>query len=216
MGKDHADPCERTVTDMNSSSFADKLKEITGCMSGEEIRDAIDRLNSYRTSAFRKNSIDKGMAAQIVSEAMDEAELYFRYRGAVRKLKTTGASVLTKEVFEELKRFIPVIDGPWWLHNGQAVLENRSRIDDRPTANIRPVLCISDLSGSGLRIGDIFMINGEYLKLISERIAIRTDCLQGFCSFRSDYDDSLVRLCVEGWYGKLVRDNRKFKPWRRD
>ena len=213
MGKDHADPSERIGTEMNSSSFADKLKEMTGCMTGEEIRDAIDRLKEYRTNAFKRKSIDKAIAAQIASEAQDEAELYFRHRGAVRKLKTTGASVLTKEVFEELRSFIPVIRLPWWLHNGQAVIENSLRIAYRPTANIRPVLCISDLSESGLRIGDIFMINGEYLKLISEMIAIRTDCLKGFCSFTSGYDDeSMVRLCVEGWYGKLVRENRQFAP----
>lgn len=76
---------------------------------------------------------------------------------------------------------------------------------------------MEDLSGL-LNQGDVFFINEEKFFLLSPFLAVRTECLGGMLSIdtspfkyaitRQDaYRESLLKMCVDGWCLKLIREN---------
>ncbi len=203
---------------MNKNEFTNELKELSRNMTPEQIERAIAALSKSRNSIYLKENQNKAEISRLLSTTeWNETELSFFMENAPESselgtVKIIGASLLTREDYDKYKSNLPM--GPayqWWLYDKTPVYG--STISSRSQyayAYVRPVLILSDTDSSGLISGNSFYINTERFKMISNRLALKTTCLQDSCSFTSEsYESSLIRYCVEGWYARLVRLNRK-------
>ena len=79
---------------------------------------------------------------------------------------------------------------------------------------IRPVLIISNLNSSGLKIGDVFKFGGKRFEIISNDKAF---CLNniGQCAFRkgsgtsdmNEYEKSDVKKYIDEWFEKSIKES---------
>ncbi len=203
---------------MNKNDFTNELKELMSSMSEEEIEKTINALSSCRTAVYKKVNREKSRKAMLFSTASRyEAELQYIGAGAkTGTLKTVGASLLTDSDFVDfgqLRSVIPYTTDNWWLHNGYLVSDNRINWMNIKKGNgkIRPVIIIDHIHGD-LTPGEAFCINDESFILLTELLAIRAACFDEFCSYTAvNYECSIARFCVDGWYMKLINDNKTSK-----
>ncbi len=201
---------------MNKKEFTNELRELSQCMTKEQIERAIMALNGCREKIFRKASQDKeDLSGLLVTIDRNEAEFSFIMAGAPvntvpGKVKVLGASLLTSGDFELFGCNLPDTYYLWWLYDRKLVWGKKpANQNDNQYAFIRPVLIISDAGTSGLKAKDEFYINTEKFRMISDSIAIKTACLQDSCSFTAqNYESSMIKCCVEGWYVQLMRSNK--------
>lgn len=205
---------------MDKYEFKSSLQELMGTMTEEEIEKAIDILNNNKAAVYMKENHNRGEEAKFLSTAdRIDSDLYYiikRRDGTLIKdgiLKTLGASNLTKEDHYTFANWIPEIKRDWWLYDGYWISDNGQVFaagwHSETTHWIRPILIIDEIIGN-LHRGESFQINDESFVLISDRIAIRTMCLEDKCTFLSgSYDTSVLKYCVNGWYFRLVHENEK-------
>ena len=216
---------------MNKNDFKSELKELMSSMSENEIEKAISALSRCKTRVYKKNNQKNGEKARLYSTTeRHESELY--YVGLRRKegtIKVIGASLLTVHDYDLLKDVLPANNDSWWLYDksvysdcdkfrvsirssGREIsrLENNEN-DNKISGKIRPVLVIDKINGD-LSAGDVFYINDEKFQLLTPSIAIKTACFKELCTYNAaDYESSVLRYCVDGWYMKLIRDNEQLK-----
>ena len=196
---------------MDKYEFDEELKAVVGYMSEEEIGKAIDAIDKCKRAIFKEHSRMMSEISELLQNAeQNEAMLTYSTRWSkTGKLKVLGASMLSTCDFNRYYHKIPAIGSEWWLNDKIVVV--KSDIDwryNKSVAYVRPILIVSDPRSSGLYPGNVFYINEEKFKLLSNSIAIKTRCLGDVCSFTEDYENSLIKFCVDGWYARLVRVNK--------
>ena len=200
---------------MNKTEFTNELKELMSTMSEEEIRKTINALNGCRSSVSRKQNRENSEKSRLfLTSERREAELYYLGEGKLEGvIVTVGASLLTSTDYTRLREELAGGDcfcgGNWWLFDHYRITSGNicAPKDSTTTGKIRPVLLIERIGGN-LKPGDCFHVNYDRFKLLTPSLAIRVDCLPDSCTFLGDeYPLSLPRFCVDGWYGKLIREN---------
>ncbi len=195
---------------MNKFDFAAELHELSQQMTEDEIKKAIEALNECRDRIYTNNSEDKKELSRTLKEAgIEEAVVRFRKseHTDMGELKVYGATLLRYEDYMTYVKELPHWPGAWWLYNKMAVKDDKIECTAN-TACIRPVLILSNPDQAGLRPGDVFFIGTDRFKLITRTQAIMCRCLKDVCTYLSEYDSSIVRFCIEGWYAGLLRRNR--------
>ncbi len=216
MGQGGEDKDRREVTDMNKTEFTNELRELSQFMTEEQIEMAITALNGCRQAINKKkNQNREGISRLLDTFERNEAEFSFTKAGSnvnasPGKVRVLGASLLTRKDFYEYGANIPKQRFFWWLYDGGIAKDSSfPSWESGKSAFIRPVLIISDEDASGLNTGDDFYISTERFRMISASIAIKTVCLQDSCTFTAeDYESSMIKCCVEGWYARLMRSNK--------
>ena len=194
----------------NRNDFAAELNELLPFMTEDEIKKAIDTLNECRDDVFMNRSCDKRDLSKILLDNdMEKAVVRFRKseHTDMGELKVYGATLLRYEDYMTYVKELPHWPGAWWLYNKMAVKDDKIEYIAN-TACIRPVLILSNPDQAGLRPGDVFFIGTDRFKLITRTQAIMCRCLKDVCTYLSEYDSSIVRFCIEGWYAGLIRRNR--------
>lgn len=197
---------------MNKDDFTKELKELMSSMSEEEIEKTISALSSCKSAVYRKNNQEKGEKARLLSTIeRHEAELYYvGERIKEGTIRAVGASLLTSRDFDLLSNELPCTKDSWWLYDRYRVSnKHRSWSNDRTKGGkIRPVIVIDEIQGN-LEQGEAFYINDERFKLLTPLLAIKTECLEDLCTYTAaNYECSIARFCVDGWYLRLVGDNK--------
>ena len=200
---------------MNKNDFTNELKELMSSMSEEEIEKTINALSGCKSAVYKKNNQEKGEKARLLSTTeRHEAELH--YVGERKKegtLKAVGASLLTSCDFDLLRSKLPSINDNWWLYDKYRVSNNNRNwsYDSATGGKIRPVIVIDDINGN-LEPGEVFYINDEKFKLLTPSLAIKSACFEDLCTYSAtNYECSILRLCVDGWYMKLIKENETHK-----
>ena len=197
---------------MDKNEFTKELKELLSSMSEEEIEKTLNALNGCKSAISKKVSREKGEKARLLSTVeRNEAELRYtsddgKSEGIVRLL---GASLLTCQDFDLLKDYITGSNDAWWLYDKNIVSNgHRNYAYKSTTGKIRPIVMVKEISGD-LKVGEWFYINDTKFRLISQCLAIKSSCLDDYCTyFASNYECSVLKLCVDGWYMKLIRENK--------
>ena len=199
---------------MDKKEFTAELKELMSTMSEEEIEKAINALNGCKMAINRKNNQEKGEKARLLSTVeLNRSELrYVKSDNREGTIKVYGASLLTTCDYRDHSDIIPGTKGNWWLYS-KSLIENGHlqyycyKKDE--VAAIRPVLVVEEL-GDGLKPGDTLYINGGKFNVITPYLIIKSSCLDDKCTFgAANYESSMIKLCVDGWYMKLVKENEK-------
>ncbi len=198
---------------MERQEFTKELKDLMGCMTKEELEKTISVLNGCK-EAVRKNDMERKhkVSPYFTDSDAFPAELdYTAFTGEKGVIELEGASLLTQRDFDAFKNVVPVCYHDWWLKDSALVINNgRTRtpyFDSSTAGKIRPVLVIRGGRGN-LRPGSIFSVNGEEFKMIHPDLAIRIKPLEDFCTYLcKDYSSSIQRICVEGWFARLCREN---------
>ena len=200
---------------MNKNDFESELKDLMSSMSEEEIKKTINALSACKSAVYRKNNQEKSEKARLFSTTeRHEAELhYIREREKEGTLKAIGASLLTTHDYGLLSNKLPECNESWWLRD-KTLVSNNLRFgyySNNTLGRIRPVLIIEEIDGD-LKVGEAFYINDEKFKLVTSFIAIRISCLEDLCTFNViNYECSILKYCVDGWYMKLIKENTKQK-----
>ena len=196
---------------MDKKEFTAELRDLLPSMSEEEIEKALNALNGCKTAISKKTNQEKGKKARLLATTeRDEAEL--RVVDSQKKegtIKTIGASLLTDSDFEEAKNILPDVKDDWWLYDKRRV-SNHCSVCYFPHSlgKIRPVIIVDKIIGD-LQRGEMFYINDESFRLLSPSLIIRSSCLDDSCTYdAARYECSVLKLCVDGWYRKLIRENR--------
>lgn len=198
---------------MVGNGFLDKLNGVAGSMNEKEIYKAIDELCRLREKVYTKEKEIKLYLSQLLNDyKKNEAVLTFSMTGQwTGRLKVYGAGLLKGHWCNAVRtKRIPDSDMAWWMdgYSWPVVKDNGNMyyMQNMPAANIRPVLILPEAGESFIERGDVFFINGQKFKQISEYIAIRYECLDAECS-RSDIDNGLGQCIVNEWYRELIEDN---------
>ena len=197
---------------MDKKEFTTELKDLLSSMSEEEIEKTLNALNGCKTAICKKNNQEKGEKARLLSTTdRNESELHFvRGKNKEGTIKAIGASLLTAFDFEEAKKVLPRIVDNWWLYDKQRVSDNCSEwyYNENTGGKIRPVIIVDEIKGD-LQPGEEFSINNESFRYISPSLIIRNNCLDDLCTYNAlNYECSILKLCVDGWYMKLIRENQ--------
>ena len=198
---------------MDKNEFTRELNELLSSMSEEEIERTLNALNGCKSAISKKVSREKGDKARLLATVeQNEAEFHYESRDgrSAGTIKLLGASLLTLQDYNLLKHRIPGTKDPWWLYDGCIIKNEKVNYNFTGTVGkIRPVVLIEEINGD-LKPGDIFFINDEKFLLISQCLAIKSICLEDFCTHKTYYYEcSVIKLCVDGWYMKLIRENKK-------
>ncbi len=197
---------------MDKNEFTTELKELMATMSEAEIEKTISAINACKTVICKRNNQereDKSRLLGIVER--NESELRFTGKnGKTGTIKAIGASLLTANDFHQYKSNMPEIEDEWWLYEAKQRVKNNVGCwaeNLRIVCKIRPVIIVDKIDGD-LQLGETFYINDEMFRLISPCLIIKNSCLYDSCTYTSvNYDSSLVKLCVDGWFAKLVKKN---------
>ncbi len=155
-----------------------------------------------------------------------------------KKLKITGATLLSASEYEEYYKNIPGCKEPCWLRSEYDVgaynricskwacfVYPRSCCFNGDLAyfgncGIRPALCI-DLDSSDLKIRDKFKLSGYTFTIISKNYAL-CDGIINKCAFdRSseeefvDYNASDAKKVVDAWFYMINKDSKSSKKTRK-
>jgi len=139
-------------------------------------------------------------------------------------LDITGATLLTKEEAKELPKKLLSHDTWWWTRSpsrysdGAISVSSYGYVNNNGTGvlsagKVRPVLTISNLEFSGLKIGDTFEFGGQKFEIISNDKAFCLDDI-GQCAFREDwraddannYEKSDVKKFIDEWFEKSIEE----------
>lgn len=197
---------------MDKKEFATELKDLLSSMSEEEIEKTLNALNGCKAAISKKNNLEKGEKARLLSTTeRHKAELRFTGRGGKEgTIKAIGASLLTRFDFGEARNILPGIKGDWWLYDKGRVSNNYTErcFDQKTVGKIRPVIIVDEIKGD-LRQGEVFSINDETFRLLSPCLVIKNNCLDDLCTYNAaNYECSVLKLCVDGWYMKLIKENQ--------
>ena len=203
---------------MNKNDFEIELKELMTSMSEKEIEKTIMALSKCKSSVYKRNNREKAEKSRLFS-TVERNESKLRYLGKEKKegyIKALGASVLSNKDFDKLKGKITHVNENWWLYDGYCHCRIRIKekmksltFDRMALGSIRPIILIEEIKGD-IQPGEEFYINDEVFHLLTPSIAIKSVCLDGLCTYSDEeYESSILRFCVDGWYMKLVRDNAK-------
>ena len=137
-------------------------------------------------------------------------------------LDITGATLLTKEEAKELPKKLLSHDAWWWTKSpsrysdGAICVSSYGYVNNNGTGvlsagKVRPVLTISNLEFSGLKIGDTFEFGGQKFEIISNDKAF---CLGdiGQCAFRTGlrvnvYEKSDIKKFVDEWFERSKKES---------
>lgn len=137
-------------------------------------------------------------------------------------LDITGATLLTKEEAKELPKKLLSHDTWWWTRSpsrysdGAISVSSYGYVNNNgtgilSTGKVRPVLTISNLESSGLKIGDEFEFGGQKFEIISNDKAF---CLNdiGECAFRQElrinvYEMSNIKKYVDEWFERSKKES---------
>lgn len=200
---------------MNKKEFTAELKELMSTMSEEEIEKTINALNGCKMAISRKSDQEKGEKARLLlTVELNRSEL--RCVGSDNRegtVKIYGASLLTSGDYRDYSGIIPETKGNWWLYSRAMIRNGELKynycIPRDAVAAIRPVLVVEEL-GEVFKPGDTLYINGGKFSVLSPYLLIKSSCLDDLCSFHAvNYECSLLKLCVDGWYAKLIKENEK-------
>lgn len=146
------------------------------------------------------------------------------------ELNITGATLLSIEEVVALPYYLRAYKNWWWLRSPgrqsyNAVLVNKGGriygygypvgIDDDA---VRPVLQISNLEPTNLKIGDSIFFGEKEFEIISDELAFcKTDI--GICCFRedceaedaNDYEKSDIKKFVDKWFERALKENESGK-----
>ena len=197
---------------MDKQEFTTELKDLLSSMTEEEIEKALNALNGCKTAICKKNNQEKGKKARLLSTTeRNEAELHFvREKNKEGTIKATGASLLTAFDFAEARKILPGIVDNWWLYDKRSVSNNCIEwyYNKNTAGKIRPVIIVDEIKGD-LQPGEVFSINDESFRYISPSLIIRDNCLDDLCTYNAiNYKCSILKMCVDGWYMKLVKENQ--------
>ncbi len=116
---------------MNKNEFTNELRELSQCMTKEQIEKAIMTLSGCRNAIYKRMSQDKeDMSRLLVTIDRNETELDFIRDGSPvssepEKVKVLGASLLTREDFDLYGSNIPDVVFLWWLYDQTLAWGNR-------------------------------------------------------------------------------------------
>lgn len=197
---------------MNKTQFTSELKELMSAMTAEEIERTIEALSGCKAAVKQNDDRNKSEKAWTFRGARGHAaELRFVAQGESGTLHTVGASLPDEHCYHMHQWNLPQTDDFWWLDDGSLVTDKGiKRWYDRKTlmGHVRPVLLIDRIDGK-LKPGDFFRANGEAFRLLTPLLAIRTECLEGECTYRDQnhHEPTIVQYCLEGWYESMIRNH---------
>lgn len=199
---------------MNKNDFESELKDLMSSMSEEEIEKTINALSDCKSAVYKKNNQEKGEKARLLSTTEPhDAELHYIGEGEKEgTIKAVGASLLTSCDFDLLCKKLPYTNDKWWLYDKYRV-SSKGNFSNCMEAGgkIRPVIVIDDIKGD-LKPDEVFCINDEKFKLLTPSLAIKIVCFEDLCTYSAtNYECSILKLCVDGWYFKLIRENKMRK-----
>ena len=197
---------------MDKKEFTAELKDLLSSMSEEEIEKTLNALNGCKEVIRKKNNLEKGEKARLFSTfERNEAELHFvGNENKEGTIKAIGATLLTSDDFERTKSILPAIEKCWWLYDLKRVSGNYAWSYGFNTGGrIRPIVIIEEINGD-LEPGEVFSINDESFRLLSPSLMIKHNCFEDLCTYDApNYECSILKLCVDGWYSRLIKENKK-------
>lgn len=135
-------------------------------------------------------------------------------------LDILGATLLTKEEAEQLPERLKKYDDWWWLKSPSRYSDGAMYVSTSccisykgvlSVGKVRPVLVISSLESSGLKIGDTFNFRDKKFEIISNDKAF---CLGdiGHCAFRQGlgfnvYEKSSIKRYVDEWFKESIKES---------
>jgi len=195
---------------MRKKDFNQELKKMIGNMSLEEMEQTIAALNECKNKVYAKKfSLKKDIANLLMYSTRRESELAFTHSElSDGKIKIIGATILSAYEYYRQKENIPECSCVWWVINNYLISKKRklpASSFSSEKAYIRPVLIMEDASEAGLSIGDSFEIKGDSFFVLTNNIALKTECLDVCCAYGStEYKTSAVKPYVDSWYEKLI------------
>ena len=198
---------------MDKKEFTNEFKELLSSMSQEEIERTLNALNGCKSAISKKNNQEKGEQSRLLATVgRNESELYYStLYDETGVIKAIGASVLTYEDFIKSMDIIPAVQHDWWLYEKPlCVSNNKTNRSYSPNYayRIRPVIIIDEITGSPKR-GETLYINDVSFTLLSPRLMIKNRCFEDRCTYTAaNYESSVLKMCVDGWYMNLVKENK--------
>ena len=199
---------------MDKKEFTNEFKELLSSMSQEEIERTLNALNGCKSAISKKINQEKGEQSRLlVTVGRNESELYYTtLDDETGVIKAIGASILTSDDFDKSKDIIPdFYFGAWWLYEKPFYVSNNYKernYNPNCAYKIRPVIIIDEITGNPKR-GETIYINDVSFTLLSPRLLIKNICFEDRCTYMAEnYESSVLKMCVDGWYMKLVKENK--------
>ena len=200
---------------MDKNEFAAEFKELISLMSQKEIEKAFNELNGCKKVINKRNNKKKVERSRILSTLeLNPAHLHFDGNNHKKgSIKALGATLLSNYDFGNYQKNIPPVKNEWWLYERTIAINGYSiwSLRQSDTCAIRPIIVVDEIIGD-LKLGESFFINSESFTLISPFIIIKNSCLEDSYTFNEEsYECSTLKQCIDGWYAKLIKENKDEK-----
>ncbi len=198
---------------MNKHFSNEKIAEMLKSMSEDETRELIASLNAYRSNISKnKNEESKNRLCDMMKTTYKKHCMltYVNSNGEKGKITLDGADFPYYIRLDNPEAKIKAVPQYWWLRQGVRAYEDKiiytetDKSDAPRIAHIRPTLVFDIEDESGLKKGDIFTINDCKYQMISDNVALKSDCLSGSCTF----DKNIIKYILKGWLDEVVEKNK--------
>lgn len=202
---------------MDKNDFTAEFKDLITSMSEDEIQKTLNALNGCKEVINRKNNKKKVELSRILSTLeLNPAHLHFEGNNHKKGIiKALGATLLSDYEFRNYHKNIPPVKNEWWLYERKIAINGYSiwSLRESDICAIRPIIVVDEIIGD-LKMGESFFINSESFIRISPLIIIKNSCLEDSYAFNEEnYECSTLKQCVDGWYAKLIKENKSEKKY---